>query len=119
MRLAPTIPPHGSGTNLHEGDVPVERMPSPVRSSADRQRAEQALTAAQMQVGTLQASLSRSEQATRVAREAVEEREAAIAGLRAELQLVQVELKAAADAKAAARVGVGRRRSKAAQAKAS
>ncbi len=71
-----------------------------------------------MQVGTLQAALSRSEQATPAAREAVEEREAAMAGLRAELQRAQVELKAAADAKAAACVRVGPRRPTAAQAKA-
>ncbi len=112
-----------------EGDVPVERMPAPVRSPAElqrelteeragRQRAEQALATAQMQVGTLQATLSRSEQATRAARETVEEREAAMVGLRAELQRAQIELKAAADVRAAARVGVGRRRSTAAQAKA-
>ncbi len=112
-----------------EGDVPVERMPVPVRSPADlqrelteeragRQRTEQALATAQTQVSTLQAALSRSEQATRAAREAVEEREAAMAGLRAELQRAQVELKAAADARAAARVGGRRRRSMAEQAKA-
>ncbi len=112
-----------------EGDVPVERMPAPVRSPAElqrelteeragRQRAEQALATAQVQVGTLQATLSRSEQAIRAARETVEEREAAMVGLRAELQRAQIELKAAADARAVARVGVGRRRSTAAQAKA-
>ncbi len=112
-----------------EGDVPVERMPAPVRSPAElqrelteerasRERAEQALATAQMQVGALQAALSRSEQAILVARETVEEREAAMVGLRAELQRAQIELKAAADARAAARVGVGRRRSTAAQARA-
>ncbi len=112
-----------------EGDVPVERMPAPIRSPADlqrelteeragRQRAEQALSTAQAQVGTLQAALSRSEQATRLALETVEEREAAMVGLRSELQRAKVELKAAADAKAVARVELGRRRSTAAQAKA-
>lgn len=50
------------------------------------QRAEQVLATAQMQVGTLQAALSRSEQAARAARETVEEREAVMAGLRAGLQ---------------------------------
>jgi len=112
-----------------EGEVPVERMPAPVRSPADlqrelteeragRQRAEQALVTAQMQVGTLQAALSRLEQVTRAARETVEEREAAMVGLRAELQRAQVELKAAADERAAARVEVRRRRSTAARPKA-
>ena len=72
-----------------------------------------------MQVGTLQAALSRSEQAVRAAREVVEEREAAMAGLRAELQRAKVELKPAVDARAAARIGVGRRRPTTAQAKAS
>jgi len=111
-----------------EGDVPVERMPAPVRSPAElqrelteeragRQRAEQALATAQATVNTLQAALSRSDQATRAARETVEEREAAMVGLRAELQRAKVELKAAADARASARVPVGRRRSMAAQGK--
>jgi hypothetical protein len=71
-----------------------------------------------MQVGTLQAALSRSEQAIRAAREAVEEREAAMVGLRAELQRAQIALKAAVDARAAARIGSRRRRSTAAPAKA-
>ncbi len=112
-----------------EGDVPVERMPTPVRSPADlqrelteeragRQRAEQALATAQATVNTLQGALSRSDQATRAARETVEEREAAMVGLRAELQRAQVELKAAADERAAARVEVRRRRSTAARPKA-
>ncbi len=89
-----------------EGEVPVERMPPPVRSPGDlqrelteerasRQRAEQALANVQATIGTLQASLSQSEQAARTAREAVEEREAAMAGLRAKLQHAAVELEAA------------------------
>ncbi len=109
--------------------MPVERTPASVRSPADlqrelteeragRQRAEQALATGQAMVSTLQAALSRSEQAARAARETVEEREAAMVGLHAELQQARVKLKAAADAKAAARVGAGRRRSMAAQAKA-
>lgn len=100
---------------VREGDVPVERMPAPVRSPADlqrelteeraaRQRAEQALADAQARAAILQAAQSQSEQAARAAREMVEEREAAMAGLRAELQRAKVELKAAADEKAAARV---------------
>jgi predicted TIM-barrel fold metal-dependent hydrolase len=77
--------------------VPVERTPASVRSPADlqrelteeragRQRAEQALATGQAMVSTLQAALSRSEQAARAARETVEEREAAMVGLHAELQ---------------------------------
>ena len=113
---------HRRNRFVREGEVPVERMLTSVRSPADlqrdlteersgRQRAEQALATAQATVSTLQAALSRSEQATRAAREAVEEREAAMAGMRAELQRARVELEAAADARAAARIGVRRRRS--------
>lgn len=88
-----------------EGEVPVERVPSPVRSPIDlqrelteeraaRQRAEQALAEAQARISTLQAGLSQAEQAARAAREAVEEREAAMAGLRAGLQRTTARLEA-------------------------
>ena len=81
---------------MRDGDVPVERVPSPVRLPAEvgrelteeraaRQRAEQALSEAQATIGRLQVALSRAEGAARASREAVEEREAAMAGLRAEL----------------------------------
>lgn len=100
-----------------EGEVPVERLPSPVRSAGDlqrelvdertaRQRAEQALNDAQASIATLQAACSRSEQEARAAREAVEEREAAMAGLRAELQRLALKLEAAMDAKPATRAGI-------------
>ena len=89
-----------------EGEVPVERVPPPLRSPTDlqrelteertaRQRAEQALAEAQARVSTLQAGLSQAEQAARAAREAVEEREAAMTVLRAELQRVAARLEAA------------------------
>ena len=103
-----------------EGEVPVERVPPPLRSPTDlqrelteeratRQRAEQALAEAQARVSTLQAGLSQAEQAARAAREAVEEREAAMAGLRAELQRVATRLEAAlADNSAAQARGRGR-----------
>ena len=95
-----------------EGEVPVERLPPPVRSPGDlqrelaeeraaRQRAEQALNDAQASNAALQAAHSRSEQEARAAREAVEEREAAMAGLRAELQRLALKLEAATDAKPA------------------
>ncbi len=100
-----------------EGEVPVERLPPPIRSPGDmqrelveertaRQRAEQALNDAQTAIATLQAALSRSEQVARAAREAVEEREAAMAGLRAELQRLALKLEAATDAKPALRAGI-------------
>lgn len=96
-----------------DGQVPVERVPPPVRSPGDlqrelteeratRQRAEQALAEAQATINMLRTSLPRSEKAERAARETVEEREAAMVGLRAELQRVKAELKAVADEKAAA-----------------
>ena len=103
-----------------EGEVPVERVPPPLRSPADlqrelteertaRQRAEQALAETRATVSTLQAGLSQSEQAARAAREAVEEREAAMAGLRAELQRVAARLEAAlADNSSARARGRGR-----------
>jgi len=89
-----------------EGEVPVEHMPPPVRSPGDlqrelteerasRQRAEQALAEAQAGISTRQAALSQSERTARAAREVVEEREAAMAGLRAELQRTAVELETA------------------------
>ena len=89
-----------------EGEVPVERVPPPLRSVTDlqrelteeraaRQRAEQVLAEAQARVSTLQAGLSQAEQAARAAREAVEEREAAMAGLRAELKRTAARLEAA------------------------
>ena len=78
------------------GEVPVERVPPPARLAGEvgrelieeraaRQRAEQALAEAQANVASLQAALARSEQVARTARDTVEEREAAMAGLRAEL----------------------------------
>ena len=104
-----------------EGEVPVERLPPPVRSVGDmqrelveertaRQRAEQALSDAKAAIATLQAAHSRSEQEARAAREAVEEREAAMAGLRAELQRLALKLEAATDAKPATRAGIKHRR---------
>ena len=100
-----------------EGEVPVERLPPPVRSAGDlqrelaeeraaRQRAEQTLNDAKAAIATLQAAHSRSEQVARAAREAVEEREAAMAGLRAELRRLALKLEAATDAKPATRAGV-------------
>ena len=78
------------------GEVPVERVPPPARLAGEagrelieeraaRQRAEQALAETQASVANLQAALARSEQAARTARDTVEEREAAMASLRAEL----------------------------------
>ena len=112
--------PHHRSRFVREGEVPVERMTIPVRSPTDlqrelteeraaRQRAEQALASAQARVGTLQAALSRSEQSARVAREAIEEREAAMAGLRAELQRSAAEQAAPAGGPPArAKAGRGR-----------
>ncbi len=117
-------PAHAAPQRRHkfarEGEVPVERMPPPVRSPIDlqrelteeraaRQRAEQALAETRVRVSTLQAGLSQSEQAARAAREAVEEREAAMTVLRAELQRVATRLEAALADNSAARVrGRGR-----------
>ena len=103
-----------------EGEVPVERVPPPLRSPTDlqrelteeraaRQRAELALVETQARASILQASLSQSEQASRAAREAVEEREAAMAGLRAELQRTAARLEAALADNSAARAR-GRKR---------
>ena len=123
---------HGAAPRRHkfarEGEVPVERLPSPVRSPGDlqrelveeraaRQRAEQAVNDAKVSIATLQAALSRSEQEARAAREAVEEREAAMAGLRAELQRLALKLEAAMDAKPATRVGSKHKRGGSAPAK--
>ena len=83
------------------GEVPVERvLPSRIGGDGQRelagerearQRAEQALTDAHAAIANLQAVLARSEQATRAARDAVEEREAAMSGLRTELQRIAAE----------------------------
>ena len=113
---------------VREGEVPVERMSSPVRSPADlqrelteeraaRQRAEQALATAQATVSTQQVVLSRSEQAERASREAVEEREAAMAGLRAELRRAAAELEAVLADKPPTRAERGGRRASTARGK--
>lgn len=94
---------------VRDGDVPVERVPSPVRLSGEvgrdlaeeraaRQRTDQALAEALATISRLQAALSRAEEAARVSREAVEEREAAMAGLRAELGRVAQREAALAEA---------------------
>jgi len=81
---------------VRDGEVPVERVPTSARAAGDagfelaeeraaRQQAEQALTDAQGTISRLQMALSRAEQAARAAREAVQERELAMDGLRAEL----------------------------------
>ncbi len=78
---------------VRDGDVPVERVRPPARLSSEvgrelaeertaRQRADQALAEAQATISRLQAALSRAEGAARASREAVEEREAAMAELR-------------------------------------
>jgi len=83
------------------GEVPVERVPAS-RIAGDgqrelagereaRQRAEQAQADAQAAIATLQAALARSEQATRAVRDTVEEREAAMSGLRADLRRITAE----------------------------
>ncbi len=83
-------------------EVLVEHVPTSGRTGSDAQRelaaeraarqgAEQALDDAKISVARLQAALARSEQATRAARDIVEEREAAMVGLRAELQRVAAE----------------------------
>ncbi len=100
-----------------EGEVPVERLPPPVRSVGDtqrelleeraaRQRAEQALNDAQASINALQAALSRSEQVARTAREAIEEREAAMAGLRADLQSAALKLEVATASQPATRAAI-------------
>lgn len=116
---------HGAAARRHkfarEGEVPVERLPSPVHSAGDlqrelvdertaRQRAEQALSDAQAAIASLQAAHLRSEQEARAAREAVEEREAAMVGLRAELQRLALKLEAATDTKPATRTGIKHKR---------
>ena len=99
---------------VRNGEVPVERLPTS-RIAGDgqrelagertaRQRAEQALAEGLVTIDRLQAALTRSEQATRTARDTIEEREAAMAVLRAELQRVAAErdvLRAAQVARAA------------------
>ena len=103
-----------------EGEVPVEHMPPPVRNPGDlqrelteerasRQRAEQALAEAQTGISSLQAALSQSERTARAAREAVEEREAAMTGLRAKLQRIVVELEVALASRPAAPKAKARR----------
>ena len=84
------------------GEVPVEHMSASGRTGSDAQRelaieraarqsAEQALDDTKASIANLQAALAKSEQATRVARDIVEEREAAMVGLRAELQRAAAE----------------------------
>ena len=99
---------------VRDGEVPVERVITSARPAGDagfelaeeraaRQRAEQALTDAQGTISRLQMALSRAEQAARTAREAVQERELAMDGLRAELadaQQREAALVAAAQAEA-------------------
>ena len=81
---------------VRDGDVPVVHVPSAPRlpgevgrelaeERAARQRAEEALADAQGTISRLQVARSRTEQALQAAHAAVEEREAAMAGLRAEL----------------------------------
>ena len=81
---------------VRDGEVPVERVLTSARPPGDagfelaeeraaRQQAEQALTDSQGTISRLQMALSRAEQAARAAREAVEERELAMDGLRTEL----------------------------------
>ncbi len=99
---------------VRDGEVPVERVPTSARPVGDagfelaeeraaRQQAEQALADAQGTISRLQMALSRAEQAARTAREAVQERELAMDGLRAELadtQQREAALVAAAQAEA-------------------
>ena len=77
-------------------DVPVVRVPATARlpgeagrelaeERAARLRAEEALADAQGTLGRLQVARARAEQTLQAAQAAVEEREAAMAGLRAEL----------------------------------
>lgn len=123
---------HGAAPRRHkfarEGDVPVERLPPSVRSAGDlqreleeeraaRQRSEQALSDTKAAIATLQAAHLRSEQEARAAREAVEEREAAMAGLRSELQRLALKLEAATDANPATRAGIKHKRGGSAPAK--
>ncbi len=94
-----------------DGEVPVERVTTS-RVIGDRhrelagerearQRTEQALAEAQAIIANVQVALVRSEQAARAARDTVEEREAAMAGLRAELQRVVAEREALQEAQVA------------------
>ncbi len=79
---------------VRDGDVPVVRVPARqpgdaghelAEERAARQRAEETLAAAQGTIGRLQVARSRAEQALQAAQAAVEERDALIAGLRADL----------------------------------
>jgi hypothetical protein len=82
---------------VRDGDVPVVRVPAAARlpgeagrelaeeRAAARLRAEEALADAQGTISRLQVARSRAEQTLQAAQAAVEEREAAMAGLRAEL----------------------------------
>ena len=95
---------------VRDGDVPVVRVPSPVRAQGEaghglageraaRLRAEEALADAQAAIGRLQVARSRAEQALQAALAAVEERDAAVASLRADL--VRAALREAELARAA------------------
>lgn len=107
---------------VRDGEVRVVRVPSVARlpgeagrelaeERAARLQAEAALAEAQGTIGRLQAARARAEQALQAAQAAVEEREAAMAGLRAELAhaaqreaaLVEAARVEAKTAKAAAR----------------
>lgn len=97
-----------------DGEVPVVRVPSQVRAQGEaghglageraaRLRAEEALADAQAAIGRLQVARSRSEQALQAALAAVEERDAAVVSLRADLvraALREAELVKAARANA-------------------
>lgn len=106
---------------VRDGEVPVVRVPSLARLPGDvgreladeraaRERAEHALADAQATIGRLQAARSRAEQALQAAQAAVEERDAAMASLRAEMaQAAQRE----AALTEAVRVEAGRREAEA------
>ena len=99
---------------VRDDEVPVVRVPSQVRAQGEaghglageraaRLRAEEALTDAQAAIGRLQVARSRAEQALLAALAAVEERDAAVASLRADLvraALREAELTKAARADA-------------------
>jgi hypothetical protein len=98
---------------VRDGEVPVERVSTSARPASDagfelaeeraaRQLAEQALADAHGSISRLQMALSRAEQAARAAREAVEERELAMDGLRGELAGARREAALAAAAQAEA-----------------
>ena len=81
---------------VRDGDVPVVHVPAAPRlpgeagrelaeERAARQRAEETLADAQSTISRLQVARSRTEQALQAVQAAVEEREAAMAGLRVEL----------------------------------